>query len=32
CSRCWRHRPTVGQSVVHPELCDRCEEVVTGAR
>ncbi len=28
CVRCWRHRPTVGQSVEHPELCDRCEEVV----
>jgi isoleucyl-tRNA synthetase len=29
CSRCWRHRPSVGLSAVHPELCDRCEEVVT---
>jgi isoleucyl-tRNA synthetase len=28
CARCWRHRPTVGQSAAHPDLCDRCEEVV----
>jgi isoleucyl-tRNA synthetase len=31
CSRCWRHRSTVGQSRQHPDLCDRCEEVVTAA-
>jgi isoleucyl-tRNA synthetase len=31
CARCWRHRPTVGQSAAHPELCDRCESVVSGA-
>jgi isoleucyl-tRNA synthetase len=30
CARCWRHRSTVGQSAAHPELCDRCEAVVTG--
>ncbi|HVF71784.1 MAG TPA: isoleucine--tRNA ligase [Chthoniobacterales bacterium] len=30
CGRCWRHRPTVGNSAAHPELCDRCESVVTG--
>ncbi|PYJ09385.1 MAG: isoleucine--tRNA ligase [Verrucomicrobia bacterium] len=30
CARCWRHRPTVGKSAAHPELCDRCEAVVTG--
>ena len=30
CARCWRHRPTVGKSVAHPELCDRCEAVVAG--
>jgi isoleucyl-tRNA synthetase len=30
CARCWRHRPTVGKSVAHPELCDRCESVVSG--
>ena len=29
CSRCWRHRPSVGASVAHPELCDRCEAVVS---
>src|SRR4051812_8307726 len=28
CARCWRHRPTVGKSAVHPELCDRCDAVV----
>ncbi|HEY8650715.1 MAG TPA: class I tRNA ligase family protein, partial [Chthoniobacterales bacterium] len=29
CARCWRHRPAVGKSALHPELCDRCESVVT---
>jgi isoleucyl-tRNA synthetase len=29
CVRCWRFLPTVGQSAEHPELCDRCESVVT---
>jgi isoleucyl-tRNA synthetase len=28
CARCWRHRSTVGTSAAHPDLCDRCEEVV----
>jgi isoleucyl-tRNA synthetase len=28
CARCWRHRPSVGKSSAHPELCDRCEGVV----
>jgi isoleucyl-tRNA synthetase len=28
CARCWRHRPTVGKSAAHPELCDRCDAVV----
>jgi len=28
CARCWRHRPSVGKSAAHPELCDRCESVV----
>ena len=32
CARCWRHRPTVGQSAAHPELCDRCESVVSDAK
>jgi isoleucyl-tRNA synthetase len=29
CARCWRHRPSVGKSAAHPDLCDRCEGVVT---
>jgi isoleucyl-tRNA synthetase len=28
CARCWRHRRSVGLSVAHPELCDRCASVV----
>ena len=28
CARCWRHRPIVGTIALHPELCDRCAEVV----
>ena len=28
CARCWRHRPTVGTSKAHADLCDRCESVV----
>jgi isoleucyl-tRNA synthetase len=28
CARCWRHRPTVGTSKTHPDLCDRCESAV----
>ena len=31
CARCWRHRPTVGKSTAHPELCDRCKSVVSSA-
>ena len=31
CARCWRHRPTVGQSRQYPDLCDRCEAVVVAA-
>jgi isoleucyl-tRNA synthetase len=31
CARCWRHRPTVGKSATHPDLCDRCERVVANA-
>jgi isoleucyl-tRNA synthetase len=30
CARCWRHRSAVGKSAAHPELCDRCESVVSG--
>ncbi len=29
CARCWRHRATVGASKAHPDLCDRCAEVVS---
>ena len=29
CARCWRHRPAVGASTAYPELCDRCESVVS---
>src|SRR5216110_2984498 len=29
CVRCWRHRPAVGKSKTHPDLCDRCEKVVS---
>ncbi len=29
CARCWRHRSTIGASKAHPDLCDRCESVVT---
>ena len=29
CSRCWRHRPSVGQIAASPELCDRCADVVS---
>ncbi len=28
CGRCWRHRATVGENEAHPDLCDRCAEVV----
>jgi isoleucyl-tRNA synthetase len=28
CARCWRHRPTVGKIAAHPDLCDRCAQVV----
>jgi isoleucyl-tRNA synthetase len=29
CARCWRHREYVGKSKAHPDLCDRCEAVVS---
>src|SRR6267143_198091 len=29
CARCWRYRAYVGTSKTHPDLCDRCESVVT---
>ncbi len=28
CGRCWRHREAVGAIASHPDLCDRCAEVV----
>ena len=28
CGRCWRHKPSVGHSPAHPDLCDRCESVL----
>ncbi len=31
CSRCWRHRLSVGANPDHPELCDRCAGVCAGA-
>jgi len=32
CARCWRHRPAVGTSTEHPDLCDRCEAVVEASK
>jgi isoleucyl-tRNA synthetase len=31
CERCWNHRPTVGQSVEHPTLCERCVRVLSSS-
>ena len=28
CSRCWRHKPSVGRSSLFPELCDPCQSVM----
>lgn len=30
CGRCWHHRPDVGQSAAHPELCGRCIDNIEG--
>jgi len=30
CERCWIRSKTVGQNSEHPEICERCAEVVTG--
>ena len=30
CTRCWHHRPDVGDHDEHPELCGRCVENVAG--
>jgi isoleucyl-tRNA synthetase len=32
CARCWRHRPAVGTSKEHSDLCDRCESVVEASK
>jgi isoleucyl-tRNA synthetase len=29
CVRCWQHRPDVGRSTEHPELCGRCVQNLT---
>ncbi|MEO8223290.1 MAG: class I tRNA ligase family protein, partial [Gammaproteobacteria bacterium] len=31
CVRCWHHRPDVGVTVAHPELCSRCVTNLEGA-
>jgi isoleucyl-tRNA synthetase len=28
CQRCWNLRPSVGADAEHPDLCDRCAEVI----
>ena len=28
CERCWNYRSSVGKSAVHPDICERCIEVV----
>jgi isoleucyl-tRNA synthetase len=30
CARCWMILPEVGKNAAHPDLCDRCAEVVGG--
>jgi isoleucyl-tRNA synthetase len=30
CQRCWNYWPTVGKNTNHPDLCQRCIEVVQG--
>jgi isoleucyl-tRNA synthetase len=30
CARCWNHLASVGASADHPELCERCVNVVSG--
>lgn len=30
CVRCWHHRPDIGGSPAHPELCARCVENIEG--
>jgi isoleucyl-tRNA synthetase len=31
CRRCWNYSTHLGASASHPDLCDRCEDVVGGA-
>jgi len=28
CARCWRHLPDIGSATSHPDLCERCADVV----
>jgi len=28
CPRCWNYSTTVGKSKIHPDLCQRCEEIM----
>jgi len=30
CTRCWHHKPEVGNDLKHPELCNRCIDNVDG--
>jgi isoleucyl-tRNA synthetase len=30
CARCWNYWPSVGKNTDHPDLCQRCVEVITG--
>jgi isoleucyl-tRNA synthetase len=32
CVRCWKHEESVGKGTDHPELCERCTDVVKGVR
>jgi isoleucyl-tRNA synthetase len=32
CQRCWNYRPSVGKSIKHPLLCERCIKVVENIR
>jgi isoleucyl-tRNA synthetase len=32
CERCWKHSESVGKSVEHPTLCDRCNSVVLAGK
>ena len=30
CGRCWNYKVSVGKNQEHPELCDRCGDIVSG--